>query len=254
MCRGRTEVRLRSEAFARFVSGPVSDGAKLYLTSPSASGRFVHSRQNMNDKRIRVRLLGAGALCAVLSAVACARGESPADAGTATPVYNERTGRLEELRSDTNHDGKVDTLAHMDGVRLKYIEIDRDFDGRFDRWEYYVEAPGTRAAAAAPDGRSVLDHAEDASGQDDRITRREFYVDGTISRVEEDVDLDGRIDKCEAYAGGVLQRMDLDLDGVGRPTRRLIYKANGQVERVEADPDGDGRFEVVSPAGKGGGG
>ncbi len=184
---------------------------------------------------------------------ACRGGAPPAGvAGAATPVYNERTGRLEALQSDTNDDGKVDTLAHMDGVELKYIEIDRDFDGRFDRWEYYVSAPGTPGAARSPDGRSVIDHAEEAAESDDRIVRREFYVDGVIARVEEDTTLDGRVDKWETFELGILRRMDLDLEGRGRPTRRLVYGPNGDVERIEADPDGDGRFEVVSPAEKGG--
>ena len=192
-------------------------------------------------------------LSVLVSACGDGRTSSPGLAGSATPVYNERTGRLEALQSDTNDDGKVDTLAHMDGVDLKYIEIDRDYDGRYDRWEYYVSAPGTAGAARSPDGRSVLDHAEEAGAGDERITRREFYLDGVIARVEEDTTLDGHVDKWEVYENGILRRMDLDLEGTGRPTRRLVYGASGDVERVEADPDGDGIFEVVSPAGKDGG-
>jgi hypothetical protein len=203
-----------------------------------------------------MRVLAAGMFSVGLVVVTSAcggGGAAPAGpAGSATPVYNERTGRLEALQSDTNDDGKIDTLAHMDGVDLKYIEVDRDYDGRFDRWEYYTSAPGSAGAARSPDGRSVLDHAEEAGGHDDTITRREFYVDGVITRVEEDTTLDGRVDKWEVYEHGVLRRMDLDLDGAGRPTRRLVYGLNGDVERIEADPDGDGTFEVVSPAGKGG--
>ena len=62
--------------------------------------------------------------------------------GGATPVYNKQTGRLEQLLSDKNGDGKIDTRAHMDGVRLKMIEIDLNGDERPDRWEYYVPANG----------------------------------------------------------------------------------------------------------------
>ncbi|HUF48092.1 MAG TPA: hypothetical protein VMM93_09760 [Vicinamibacterales bacterium] len=200
------------------------------------------------------RLTALSALAASLTLTACgAGGAPPALAGTATPVYNKETGRLERLESDTNHDGRVDTIAHMDGVRLTFIEIDRDFDGRSDRWEYYRDAPGTAAAARAPDGRSVLERAEEANGHDDRVTRRVFYVDGVIARVEDDVDLDGRVDKWEVYEAGILRQMDLDTDGVGRATRRLVYDASGQVIRVEEDPDGDQQFTPVSPAGKGGG-
>jgi hypothetical protein len=197
-------------------------------------------------------LLAGLVVAASLSAPACSeRAETPGVAGASTPVYNQQTGRLEALESDINQDGQVDARAHMEGVALKYIEIDRDFDGRFDRWEYYVAAPGTPAAARSPDGRSVIDHAEDAGGPDGRITRREFYVYGLLARVEEDADLDGRVDRWELFDAGVLKQMDLDLDGSGRPTRRLFYGPGGQVVRVEADPDGDGTFEVVSTAGSG---
>jgi hypothetical protein len=198
----------------------------------------------------RTRALGAAVLALSAGAGACGGAEPPPLAGTATPIYNEATGALEQLVSDTNQDGRIDTRAHMDGVRLKHIEVDRDFDGRFDRWEYYRAAPGTPAAARSPDGRSVLDHAEEANGSDDRITRREFYADGVVSRVEEDTDLDGRIDKWEAYTAGVLTRMDLDVEGRGRPGRRLVYGPRGDVERVEIDADGDGVFEPLARAGQ----
>jgi hypothetical protein len=46
----------------------------------------------------------------------------------------------------------------------------------------------------------------------------------------------------------------LDLAGGGAPTRRLTYDRSGNVVKLEADDDGDGRFEVISPAGKDGGG
>jgi hypothetical protein len=206
----------------------------------------------MNTRSVRRGRLAAAA-AASLWLAACGHDDAPALAGTATPIYNERTGRLERLESDTNDDARVDTIAHMDGVRLKYIELDRDFDGRSDRWEYYRDAPGTPAGARAPDGRSVLERAEEANGADGQITRRVYYVDGVIARVEEDVDLDGRIDKWEVYTAGVLTRMDLDGEGTGRATRRLVYDAAGQVVRIEVDSVGDGHFTAVSPAGKGGG-
>ena len=41
--------------------------------------------------------------------------------------------------------------------------------------------------------------------------------------------------------------MDLDLAGRGFPDRRLIYRANGTLDRSESDPTGDGRFK--EPAG-----
>ena len=168
--------------------------------------------------------------------------------GQATPVYNKTTGALEQLVSDRDGDGKVDTRAFMEGVRLKHIEIDRNGDGAPDRWEFYTTTPGS-GAAGQPALNTVLSHIEEAGAYDTRITRREFYQAGTLQRVEEDTDLDGRVDKWEIYVGGELARIDLDLVGKGYATQRLIYGRGGDVERVETDPDGDGIFE---PARKGG--
>lgn len=176
-------------------------------------------------------------LAAVLAA-ACGS-QSPEPATDATPVYNQQTGRLEEIRSDRDGDGRVDTRAYMDGTRLLRIEIDRDGDGETDRWEHYAEQrPGQQAPP--------IERAEEAGGPERRIVRREFYVDGTIERVEEDTDLDGGIDKWETYRGGRLVHVDLDLARQGRPTRRLVYNAEGGVDRIEADADGDGVFAPIT--------
>jgi hypothetical protein len=168
-----------------------------------------------------------------------------------TPVYNQQTGRLEQLVSDRNGDGKIDTRAYMDGVRLKHIEIDLDGDERPDRWEFYAP-PSSGRAAGVPAVGAMIDRAEEAAGSDGRITRREFYVNGVIERVEEDTDLDGRPDKWEFYEAGALARVDLDLRGQGFADRRLVYRADGSFGHVEEDPDGDGRFQVTTSGNKGG--
>jgi hypothetical protein len=184
--------------------------------------------------------LAAAAAAVALTGVACA--DRPAEAtssvasGKPVAVYNKSTGRLQELDSDKNGDGKIDTRAFMDGATLLRIEIDRNGDGRTDRWEYYTPSP---------DGRSVVDHIFEANGPDDRITRREFYSAGVLQRVEDDTDNDGRPDKWEEYDGGVLKAVLLDLQGTGKPDRRLIYGADGNVERVEA-ADAAGAFHVLS--------
>jgi hypothetical protein len=133
----------------------------------------------------------------------------------------------------------------MDGTVLRRIELDRDANGRPDRWEYYdpSSGPGVPAAGAPP--RIV--RAEEANGPGTTVTRREFFEDGVLVRVEEDTDLDGRADKWEAYADGALVRVDLDLGGNGHADRRLVYGPSGAVLRVEADLDGDGGFEPVDP-------
>lgn len=155
-----------------------------------------------------------------------------------SPVYNQQTGKLEQLLSDRDHDGIAETRAFMDGGVIRSIEIDRNHDGKPDRWEYYGTAQGVTNPAAP--GANVIDHAEEVNGPTDRITRREFYANGLIQRVIDDVDGDGRPDKWETYDRGVLVQVDLDLEGKGRPTRRLHYDAAGNVTLTENEPKTDG--------------
>jgi len=195
--------------------------------------------------RLRAGTLARQVACASLLAVA-ACGGAGSDAsgdGRPAPIYDPKTGRLKELVSDRNQDGKPDLWAYMDGPRIERIEIDRNADGRIDRWEHYGPLPAGAASDAAP----PLVWAEEANGGDDRVTRREFYVQGVIDRVEEDADTDGRVDKWEQYTGGALARVDLDLQGKGFADRRLVYGPAGSVDAVEEDPDGDGRFVPVKP-------
>lgn len=177
-------------------------------------------------------------LIAAVLAAAC--NTKPAGTGGAvvSPVYNQETGKLEQLVSDRNGDGKLDTRAFMDGAVLKHIEIDRDNNEQPDRWEYYDK--GDKA------GAPIIRNADEANGPDNRITRREFYESGVIKRVIDDTNFDGRPDKWETYEGGTLARIDLDLVGRGFASQRLIYNATGDVTRVETDPDGDGVFVPVS--------
>jgi hypothetical protein len=184
------------------------------------------------------RLMLLAACAAVLPACGPAGSAAPANRQV-TPVYGKETGRLEELTSDRNGDGKVDTRAFMDGVRVQRVEIDRNRDGRADRWEYY----GPNTSAGAPQ----IERAEESDAPNGRITRREFYEAGRVIRVEEDTDGDDRVDKWEYYTRGLLNRVELDFDGHGKPTQRLMYGLGGSVTRVESDPDGDGTFAPVKP-------
>lgn len=197
------------------------------------------------SRRWRVRALARQVACAALVAAAACGGASSDSVGDGrpAPVYDPTTGRLKELVSDRNKDGKPDLWAYMDGSRIERIEIDRNADGRIDRWEHYGPLPAGAASDAAP----PLVRAEEANGPDDRVTRREFYVQGVIDRVEEDADTDGRVDKWEQYTGGALSRVDLDLQGKGFADRRLVYGPAGSVDAIEEDPDGDGRFVPVKP-------
>jgi hypothetical protein len=188
-----------------------------------------------------------GLLAAALILGACAGASAPPADDSTKAVYNQTTGRLEQIVSDRNRDGQPDTWAHMSGTLVERIEIDRNSDGSPDRWEHYAVIPTGTSVRSSADGRTIITHAEEANGPDAAITRREFFESGEVARVEEDTDLNGSVDKWEQYRDGMLVHVALDLQGKGFADRRLVYGPSGNVERVEADPDGDGRFEPVAP-------
>ena len=217
----------------------------------SPSDNRINSSMSTFYMRRTMRQFSLAALAVfVVAPAGCRQPVAKATPGGATPVYNKQTGRLEQLVSDKDGDGKIDTRAHMNGVRLKMIEIDLNGDERPDRWEYYVPANGAGENTSA--SATTIERVEEAAKPDGAITRREFYVDGVINRAEEDTDLDGRMDKWELYERGQMTRVDLDLKGQGFATRRLVYRLDGAFDRVEEDPDGDGRFQLVPVAKKGG--
>jgi hypothetical protein len=176
-------------------------------------------------------------LSGLVAATGC-RAQAPPSSSGLSPVYNKETGKLEQLLSDRNGDGKVDTRAFMEGTRIVRIEIDRNGDGRPDRWEYY--------SAPLPDGSpTVIERAEEANGPDPtKVTRHEFYDRGVLRTVDDDTDADGRPDKWESYEQGRLARVDMDLSGHGKPDHRLIYDESGDVT-PEIDLKGNGDFVPV---------
>jgi len=154
-------------------------------------------------------------------------------------TYSKSTGKLELITYDTNKDGRVDAWSHMDGTRLVWMAIDRNFDGTPDRWEYYkpdgsLEKVGfSRAndghadawAYQGPD-RQVA-RVEASTRGDGKMNRLEFYEAGKLARAEEDSDGDGKPDKWETYRNGALASVDLDTTRDGKPDRRLTYGPDG---------------------------
>jgi hypothetical protein len=169
------------------------------------------------------------------------------------PVYDKTTGRLQLLKYDSDGDGKIDTVSYMDGALVVRIEIDKNEDGKVDRWEYYgpdqkLEKVGFSRANdgkedawsyAGPDG--AISRIEVSTHRDGKVNRFEHYDKDVLVRAEEDTDGDGMIDKWETYDGSRLASVAFDSNHRGTPDRRLIYGADGSA-RLEVDPAGDGRF------------
>jgi hypothetical protein len=186
-----------------------------------------------------------------LSATSC--GSSGAKNTQIEPVYNTETGRLKLLKYDANNNGTVDTWSYMDGRRVLRIEIDKDEDGRIERWDHYNddqtiakvgfsrENDGKEDAwwYAGADGAVI--RIEISGHRDGKVSRTEFYTNDSLVRVEEDSDADNRIDKWETYEADRLTSVAFDTTHRGTPDRRLLYTPEGSV-RVQVDVDGDGQF------------
>jgi hypothetical protein len=149
------------------------------------------------------------------------------DKGNVKADYNPTTGRLTRLEVATNKNGVIDTWSYMDATRIDRIEIDRDENGKIDRWEHYVDGKIARIGTSTR-----------GDGVEDEWAFQ--GADGSLARVETDTDRDGRVDKWETYEASqkpgvppVLRSVMMDPDSSGRPTRRLLYRADGTFDRSE---------------------
>jgi hypothetical protein len=199
------------------------------------------------------RLLGLtlrGAIAVLVLGLVAATGcqrQQAFGAPQVTPTYNKESGRLERISYDRNRDTRMDAWLVMDGTRVVRAELDENFDGVLDRWEYYGDqaVPGPAAPGNGLVPRRTLLRAEQATRGDGKINRRESYENGQLSSVEEDTNGDGKTDKWETWSGGALKVMALDTKGTGKPDRRLVYPTDGSSPQLEVDRDGSGTFLVA---------
>jgi hypothetical protein len=196
-------------------------------------------------------------LCAVLLAAlaaACSSPEREREKAGIRPTYDKTTGKLTELTYDSNHNGRVDTWTEMDGARPLRTRIDRNEDGKLDRWEYYD--PGGQLqkvgfsrkddgkadawAFSAADGK--IERIEISSaGDEKKIDRWEHYDASGLVRAEDDGNADGVADKWETYKAGALKTAAWDDNADGKPDRRFTYEA-GTLATIESEPDQAGTF------------
>jgi hypothetical protein len=197
----------------------------------------------------------------LLACTACSNPERERVEATTKATYDERTGRLKELTSDANGNGRIDTWTQMDGSRPVRSRADRNEDGRLDRWEYYdgtgrlVKVGWSRRDDGKPDAWAEPDADGRISrilvsktGDETKIDRWETYdpstrPDGemTLLAAEHDTNGDGKPDQWEKYSGGQLQSAEFDENADGRPDRRLTYR-EGRLVSIESAPDAAGRF------------
>jgi hypothetical protein len=194
--------------------------------------------------------------CAISLAVAagCSNSEQAREKQGITPTYDKTTGKLKELTYDSNGNGRVDTWTTMDGARPVLTRIDRNEDGKIDRWEYYGDRgellkvgfsrrnDGTPDAWAfsGPGGR--IERLETSSAANEKkIDRWERYDATGLASADEDTNGDGAPDKWETYRAGALETAAFDENGDGKPDRRLSYD-RGVLIAIETEPDAAGRY------------
>jgi hypothetical protein len=163
------------------------------------------------------------------------------------PVYDS-AGAIRRLDYDTNRDGRIDMRAYIDDGQTLRLEADGNADGVIDRWEYYrpdgqLDRLGTSSASDGREDTWVVRNGDqmrvDISTRRDGIAdRHEYYGKGVIVRAEQDTNGDGRIDEWQNFSEGRLSELLLDTSQTsGRPNQRLVYAADGSVQRVEAVVD-----------------
>jgi hypothetical protein len=80
----------------------------------------------------------------------------------ATPIYSSSTGRLEQVvRHQRRRQGRHTRVYGRPPAAG--IEIDRDNDGRTDRWEFSADAPAERVRPKTPDGHAEIERVEEAA-------------------------------------------------------------------------------------------
>jgi hypothetical protein len=201
-------------------------------------------------------------LAAHLSAIGCTDPEKERLKQTTRATYDQKTGRLKELTYDANKNGRIDTWTEMDGSRPVRARLDRNEDGKADRWEYYddqgelVKVGFSRTDDGKPDAWAFsgaggkIDRVEISSTHDEtKIDRWERYAPsasaredlGTPITAEDDTNGDGKPDKWETYEGGVMKTVAFDENFDGKPDRRLTYES-GALVLIETNPDATGAY------------
>jgi hypothetical protein len=160
-------------------------------------------------------------------------------------VYDSQTGALRQLTYDANKNGKPDGIAYMDGTRVLRVELDKNEDGKVERWEYYGADQKLEKVGFSKASDGNVDHwayrgadgtllkMEVSTKRDGKVQRTEIYEKDVLVAAEEDTDDNGTVDKWETYARGTLTSVAFDTEGTGRPMKRLVYASDGSI-RVQS--------------------
>jgi hypothetical protein len=145
---------------------------------------------------------------------------------------------VQTYEKDYNHDGKSDHFYTYHNGKIAKIEVDRNFDGKIDVWEYFDS-----------EGRPErMEYDENFDGRPDLWY---FYKDGSLVRSEQDTDFNGKPDWFGYYENAILVRLDCRPNGSEIVVRRLIYE-HAVLREEWVDEDQDGKFDykiLIDPFG-----
>jgi hypothetical protein len=156
----------------------------------------------------------------------------------ASGVYAPDTRAIVRVDYDYDGDGRIDVRTYMRHGKPARLEGDSNGDGLVDRWEYYDASGSLLRIGGSSEGDGREDtwvrtagderHVETSTRRDGTVDRREIYRADRLLRAESDTNHDGLPDMWQAFEAGVLTELLVDDDKRhGRPTRRVVYAANG---------------------------
>lgn len=212
----------------------VCRGAHDNSPGVSSSSMGYHSAFCVSERA----KLSAVVMLAAFLASACEREH-------VSPVY-DAAGTIRRLDYDTERDLQIDMRVYVLDGRTVRIEADGNGDGLVDRWEYYrpggeLDRIGTSSQSDGVEDTWVVQTGTDmrvdvATRRDGIADRHEFHSNGVLVRAEQDTNGDGRLDEWQRFTDGQLRELLLDTSmASGHPNQRLVYRADGSLERVDSE-------------------
>jgi hypothetical protein len=144
-------------------------------------------------------------------------------------AQNHPAGTERVVKYDDNHDGKPDHfLTYRNGLLAK-VEVDRNFDGKIDKWEIC-------------DSEGRPKQAELDNNFDGRPDEWVTFRDGHVETEKIDTDFNGIPDMFATYKNGIIAQMDVRPNDSAIVVRRYIY-VNGVLSEEWVDENARGAFD-----------
>ncbi|MDT8377345.1 MAG: hypothetical protein RQ739_00540 [Desulfotignum sp.] len=94
------------------------------------------------------------------------------------------------------------------------------------------------------DDSGTILQADMDQNQDGFFEKRQYYTNGTISRIERDLDDDHQMDCTDFFENEKRVRQE-KRDAGGNLTQIALFDAEGQIQKIQKDTTGNGRFDTL---------